>query len=457
MVESPSPTQLGRYQLVRALGRGAMGVVYEARDPKLERTVAVKTILKGHLLDAAMAGEYSARFVREAQAVARLAHPNIVTVFDFGEQDDIAYLVMEFIRGRELAALLEEGRPLAPARAVTIVEQLLAALSYAHERGVVHRDVKPANVMIDDAGHVKLTDFGVARLADAGAERTLPGTMVGTPSYMSPEQIQGLAVGSRTDLFAAGVVLYQLLTGHKPFAGDTGWAVQKQIVQEEPAPPSSLVPGLARGFDVVVARALAKRPDARFASAADFAAALRQAGADDPEATVVRRAPAVPRESPPAHATAVPTGTPWLRRRRVGVAAGAAGVIGAVAAGFALMPRGGPPIEPPPSAALVPPPAPAATLPETAAPPPPAPASQAQTALMVTATASAPSPAVERARPAASRPADPLAARAVPTAAERAAAIRTAAARCADLLQRFQVGDNLSAKEQQTLQEECRR
>ena len=210
--------RLGRYELVRVLGRGAMGVVYEGRDPRLDRPVAVKTILKRHLLDDDVAADYSARFVREAQAVARLAHPHIVTVFDFGE-DDVACIVMEFIRGRELATHFEAGEFFDLPAAVRILCELLDALGYAHEHGIVHRDVKPANVMLDAAGRVKLTDFGVARMADAGADRTLPGTMVGTPSYLSPEQIQGLAVGSRTDLFAVGVILYQFLTHRKPFAG----------------------------------------------------------------------------------------------------------------------------------------------------------------------------------------------------------------------------------------------
>ena len=181
-------TQLGRYQLKRVIGRGAMGLVYEGLDPRLDRKVAVKTILKSHLLDETLASEYSARFVREAQAAGRLNHPNIVTVFDFGEQDDVAYLVMEFVHGRELAAHFEDNDFFDLAQAVRIVCELLDALGYAHEHGIVHRDVKPANVMIDRMGRVKLADFGVARLSDGGAERTQPGTMVGTLSYMSPEQ-----------------------------------------------------------------------------------------------------------------------------------------------------------------------------------------------------------------------------------------------------------------------------
>jgi serine/threonine protein kinase len=270
-------TQLGRYQLKSVLGRGAMGLVYEALDPRLDRRVAIKTILKSHLLDDSVAQDYSRRFVREAQAAARLTHPHIVTVYDFGEEDEVAYIVMEFIEGRELAQHFDNQNYFGLAEAVRILCELLDALSYAHDRGIVHRDVKPANVMIDRAGHVKLTDFGVARLVDMGADRTMPGTMVGTPSYMSPEQIQGMAVGSRTDLFAVGVILYQFLTHERPFGGGGQWAVQRKILHEDPMPPSQLAPASPRIFDAIALRALAKNPDHRFQSASAFAGELRLA------------------------------------------------------------------------------------------------------------------------------------------------------------------------------------
>lgn len=270
-------THLGRYELVHVLGRGAMGLVYEGRDPRLGRKVAIKTILKTHLADPALAREYSSRFVREAQAAARLAHPNIVTVHDFGEDDEVSYLVMEFIEGRELAQLFDERTPFDLASTVRIVCDLLEALAYAHDHGVVHRDVKPANVMIDTAGRVKLTDFGVARLVDSNADRTLPGTMVGTPSYMSPEQVQGLAVGSRTDLFAVGIVLYQFLTGSRPFSGGGPWEIQRQIVHDQPRAPSMVNPALPAALDAVMQRALAKDPHDRYPDARAFAADLQRA------------------------------------------------------------------------------------------------------------------------------------------------------------------------------------
>ena len=365
-----------------------MGVVYEAHDPKLDRKVAIKTILKGHLLDEEVARDYSARFVREAQAVARLSHPNIVAVHDFGEQDEAAYIVMEFVHGRELAAAFAAGERFDPARAVDIGCELLAALAYAHARGVVHRDVKPANVMLDAAGHVKLTDFGVARLADSSAERTQPGTMVGTPSYMAPEQIRGLAVGSRADLFAAGVVVYQMLTGQRPFAGQGAFEVQRRIVHDDPLPPSAADPALTTAFDAAVLRALAKEPADRHADAAVFATALSSARAawaaaqaDDPEATVVRPAAsssAAPKAATIAQATRTePTPAPTRpapRRAFVGAAVALLAAGGSAAAWWMQRTPSRPPAaaqaaapavapSPPPVASAV------ATAPSTVLPP----------------------------------------------------------------------------------------
>jgi serine/threonine protein kinase len=252
---SPPLQNLGRYRLVRVLGRGAMGVVYEALDERLGRTVAIKTVLRSHLDNESTAQDYAARFVREAQAAARLSHPNIVTVYDFGEHDDLSYIVMEFVSGRELADLFRSGHRFTLLQALQIMAELLDALAYAHAQGVVHRDVKPANVLVDQAGHVKLADFGVARVSSGTHDRTMPGTMVGTPNYMSPEQILGQPVGSRTDIFAAGVVLYQFLTGRQPFEGGGMFVVQRRILQEEAPPPSQLFAGLPPSLDAIVARA----------------------------------------------------------------------------------------------------------------------------------------------------------------------------------------------------------
>ncbi|MCC6474119.1 MAG: serine/threonine protein kinase, partial [Burkholderiales bacterium] len=210
-------TKLGRYQLRRVLGRGAMGVVYEGLDPSLHRRVAVKTILKNAAIDEETGRAYGARFTLEAKAAARLNHPNIVQVYDFSIEGEVAYLVMEFIEGRELRSFFEAGERFEPAEAVRIMSELLDALDFAHEAGVIHRNVKPANVMLDARRRAKLADFGVARLQDS--ERSAAGTMVGTPAFMSPEQISGGKIDRRTDIFSAGVVLYQLLTGEQPFTG----------------------------------------------------------------------------------------------------------------------------------------------------------------------------------------------------------------------------------------------
>jgi serine/threonine-protein kinase len=270
---------LGRYTIERTLGKGAMGVVYEGLDPKLNRRVAIKTILKSHL-DPDTAKDYSMRFSREAQAVARLNHPHIVQVYDFAEEGDIAYLVMEFIRGKELKNFFDANERFDIKEAVRIMGELLDALEFAHNAGVIHRDIKPANVMLDARARTKLTDFGVARVQDVDrthAERTQAGTMVGTPAYMSPEQITGSSVDKRSDLFSAGIILYQFLTGEKPFTGGGAWTIAKKIIQEDPPLPSSLNNAVTPLFDAVVNKALAKAPEMRYQSAKDFAVALKRA------------------------------------------------------------------------------------------------------------------------------------------------------------------------------------
>ncbi len=286
--------QLGRYDLTAVLGKGAMGIVYEGLDPKLHRKVAIKTILKGHLDDDDAAKEYSMRFMREAQAVARLNHAHIVQVYDFGEEGDIAYIVMEFIKGKELKNFFDANERFELKEAVRIMCELLDALDFAHEGGIVHRDIKPANVMLDGQARVKLADFGVARVADdrSAAEKTQAGTMVGTPAYMSPEQITGGSVDRRTDIFSAGIILYQFLTGEKPFTGSGAWTIAKKIIQDHPPVPSSINNTISPLFDNVVNKALSKAVDTRYQTAKEFSAALRRAlegksEEDDSDQTVV--------------------------------------------------------------------------------------------------------------------------------------------------------------------------
>jgi serine/threonine-protein kinase len=270
------PKSLGRYQIKGVLGKGAMGLVYDAHDPKLNRRVAIKTILT-RALDEATVKQYSKRFQREVRAVARLNHPNIVQVYDFGNEGDLAYIVMEYIQGRELKDYFDAKEPFDLKTIFRLMTELLGALECAHEAGVIHRDVKPANVMVDALGHAKLTDFGVARVTEGDAdqaEATRAGTMVGTLSYMSPEQIQGQAIDRRSDVFSAGIVFYQFLTGEKPFQG-TQWELAKKIIQDDPAWPSRLVQ-IPPDIDRVVARALAKLPEHRYQSARRFAEALQR-------------------------------------------------------------------------------------------------------------------------------------------------------------------------------------
>ncbi|KQT10181.1 serine/threonine-protein kinase [Ramlibacter sp. Leaf400] len=285
--------KLGRYDLVRVLGKGAMGVVYEALDPNLDRQVAIKTIMVDGLGTAA-AAEYEERFRIEARSAARLQHPNIVSVYDSDRDGDTAFLVMEFVSGDDLKQLLDRGGRYEVTDALHLVHDLLAALDYAHRQGVVHRDIKPANLLVEVGGRLKLTDFGVARIA--GESTRTQGSMIGTLKYMAPEQVQGLKVDARADLFSAAVVTYQMLTGSRPFDGDNDFSVIHQVLGHAPAAPSSVVPELPPAVDIVMARALAKNRDERFATAAEFWQGLRGAfpHLDLPAMVVPQAQPRVP-------------------------------------------------------------------------------------------------------------------------------------------------------------------
>jgi serine/threonine-protein kinase len=264
--------QLGRYEIKGVLGKGAMGLVYDGLDPTLNRRVAIKTILTRGL-DESTAKHYAMRFQKEVRAVARINHPNIVQVYDFGQEGDLAFIVMEYIDGKELKDAFDRKELFDLGTTFRLMNELLNALDFAHEAGVIHRDIKPANIMVDSKGRAKLADFGVARVEDPDAsnagEATRAGAVIGTPSYMSPEQIQGQPIDRRTDIFSAGVVFYQLLTGQKPFEG-TQWALAKKIIQDDPVWPSRLVQ-IPEVIDRVVATALAKAPEQRYQRAKDFA------------------------------------------------------------------------------------------------------------------------------------------------------------------------------------------
>ncbi len=278
--------KLGRYDLIRVLGKGAMGLVYEGRDPNLDRRVAIKTI-KVENLSEEEAAEYEVRFRTEARSAARLQHPNIVSVYDSDRDGDMAYLVMEFIQGNDLKHYMDSGKLYTLAQTLGIMGDLLSALDYAHRQSVVHRDIKPANLLIQGNGRVKLTDFGVARIQDSSDATRTQGTMVGTLKYMSPEQVQGRPIDARADLFAAGIVLYQLLTGTRPFDGDTDFLIIQQIVGHTAAAPTTFNARLPAAIDAVVERALAKSPSQRFSTAREFNAALQAAARDAADPTVV--------------------------------------------------------------------------------------------------------------------------------------------------------------------------
>jgi len=296
---------LGRYKIQGVLGKGAMGLVYDGLDPNLNRRVAIKTILT-RKLDEEAARMIAVRFEREVRAVARLNHRNIVQVYDFGSEGDLAYIVMEHIQGKELKDHFDASERYDLGTIFRLMAELLDALHFAHDAGVIHRDIKPANVMIDAEGHAKLTDFGVARVNEPEgdqAEATKVGTVVGTPSYMSPEQIQGQKVDHRTDIFSAGIVFYQFLTGKKPFEG-TQWELAKKIIMEDPVWPSQIMQ-LPPEIDRVVARALAKEPEQRYQSARAFADSLKRILAgkppEDPDEVLAKPLP-VPTAAPAQHA-----------------------------------------------------------------------------------------------------------------------------------------------------------
>ena len=267
--------EVGRYQVDLMVGEGAMARVYKAYDPKIDRTLAIK-LLKSHLLTDE---EYRVRFFREAKGAGILSHPNIVTVFDVGEENNHPFLAMEWVEGTTLADVLKEGRKFTPKEVVEIGVQLVRALDYAHKKGIVHRDVKPGNVMlVKDSLTVKVADFGICRITEADTrsqgQQTQMGDVLGTPHYMSPEQVLGEKVDARSDLFSAGVVLYQLLTGALPFEGDSLISVAFKITKSDPPSIDKLRPELPLALRRVIDRALKKQPDKRYQTGEDFAQAL---------------------------------------------------------------------------------------------------------------------------------------------------------------------------------------
>jgi serine/threonine-protein kinase len=295
--------QLGRYNLIEELGRGAMGVVYKAEDPLLNRTVAIKTILL--MDDPAARAEYEARFFQEAKAAGGLNHPNLITIHDVGREGDVAYMAMELLEGTELREMMLKGRLSLPF-ALDIVAQVADGLAHAHENGVVHRDIKPANIMIMRDRRAKIMDFGIARVRVSDV-RTQTGAILGSPKYLSPEQAAGEPADLRSDIFSLGVVLHELAAGQPPFTASSVAQLLQQITTATPRPPSAANPSLPAVLDLIVAKALDKQPDGRYQSAAEFAADVRACLAQLPARKGDRAdaAEATLMETPPAAAVDV--------------------------------------------------------------------------------------------------------------------------------------------------------
>jgi eukaryotic-like serine/threonine-protein kinase len=298
------PEKFGRFKVVDELGRGAMGVVYRAHDSALGRTVAIKTIaLTGN---AAERDIHEARFLQEARAAGSIGHPAIITIYDVGREGDTAFIAMELLEGRDLRDLIRDVS-LMPTRSVAIAAAVAEGLAYAHKRGVVHRDIKPGNIMVLPDGRVKIMDFGIARLIEPTV-KTQTGVLLGSPQYMSPEQIVGQPFDHRSDIFSLGLVLYEMLTGAKPFQGEDIPELMFKVANMPATPPSHIAPDLPPVIDYIVARALKKKADERYASASEFAKDLREAAKEvaASEAAGLERSEAttVPSAAPPTRAEA---------------------------------------------------------------------------------------------------------------------------------------------------------
>jgi len=264
---------LGRYKIIKEIGHGAMGIVYEAKDPLIDRIVAVKTINLQDLTPEEKK-EYEARFYLEARSGGRLSHPNIVTIHDLGESEGVPYIAMELMEGRELQNLLKSEQLLPVMETLNITIQVATGLAYAHEHGIVHRDIKPSNIMVLKGNRVKIADFGIARM-DSWRLNTTHGKLLGSPHYMSPEQVSSSAIDHRSDIFSVGTLLYRMLSGHVPFSGDNTHAISYKIVNEEPQQPSSFNPEVPGMLDSIVAKCLSKNPDDRYQNAIELADDLR--------------------------------------------------------------------------------------------------------------------------------------------------------------------------------------
>ena len=275
-IEQHPVEKIGKYKILGVLGKGGMGIVYKGLDPDIEREVAIKTIRLDSFIDGPEKEEMLNRVIREAKAAGRLNHPNIITIYDVLREDDLTFIVMQYVDGQTLQTLIESGKIFSPEDVIAILKPVAESLDFAHQNGIVHRDVKPANILIDKAGTPFLADFGVARMETS--TMTGPGTTIGTLSYMSPEQIMGKTADGRADFFALGVILYELLAGRKPFVGNNLSTIVYKIVHEEPQRVTDINQSLPPGYEDVIRRALAKNADDRYQSGREMIADLEDPG-----------------------------------------------------------------------------------------------------------------------------------------------------------------------------------
>lgn len=290
--------KIGRYQIQEEIGRGAMGIVYRAHDPQIDRNVALKILRK----DRVTSENLLKRFLKEARAIGRLSHPNIVTVFDAGQDPDgIIYITEEYLEGRSLEQVLKDG-PLDLERVVEIGVCLSQAVHYAHEKGIVHRDLKPSNVHVTDTGHIKIMDFGIAHVDDPDAtQQTQAGEIMGTPAYIAPELLQGQKVDGRSDLYAIGIILYELLTGKRPFKGATMAEIFRSIIQDQPELPDHLNASIPQSLCQVILKCLQKDPRARYQNGNALATALNESIAGNMPFAPVTEYKAPPTDRSPTH------------------------------------------------------------------------------------------------------------------------------------------------------------
>jgi serine/threonine protein kinase len=317
MPEAPVPKVIAdRYELGTVLGRGGMGEVRDGLDRRLGRPVAVKLLRS----DMAVDPELRRRFEAEARAAAGLAHPNVVAVHDTGEQDGVPYIVMERLAGRTVADEIAEG-PLEPARVRRVAREVLAALDVAHRAGVVHRDIKPGNLLLTPDSSVKVGDFGIAKAAETQpGDLTATGQVIGTPAYLAPERLEGRPATARSDLYSLGVVLYEALSGAKPYSGDTPWGLGRAIADGRHRPLAEMVPGCPQALVATVERAMTGAPDDRFATAADMAAALDDVGVKSGGVATTVAVPSSPPDSTEHLASPAPGGHPRTGGGRPGAA-----------------------------------------------------------------------------------------------------------------------------------------